>query len=116
MIIYKVCSKAIWEEIRQLTSWNGSPHDLSDGFIHFSTAAQARGTAAKYFARFDDLIIAAIDCSLLGTELRWEAARDGALFPHLYTSLPATAVLWTKPLPCGGNGLHVFPDDFGLVP
>ena len=29
----------------------------------------------------------------LGDALRWEVSRDGALFPHLYTSMPLTAVV-----------------------
>jgi uncharacterized protein (DUF952 family) len=31
------------------------------------------------------------------------------LFPHLYGTLPLTAVRWTEPLPLGPDGRHVFP-------
>ena len=47
MLIYKVCSKIVWEQIRSLTLWAGSPHDLRDGFIHFSTGDQLAGTLQK---------------------------------------------------------------------
>jgi uncharacterized protein (DUF952 family) len=30
--------------------FRGSPADLADGYIHFSTAAQVAETAAKHFA------------------------------------------------------------------
>ena len=46
----------------------------------------------------------------LGSALKWEPSRDGALFPHLYGKLPLPAVRWTKPLPLDPDGRHVFPD------
>ena len=91
-MIYKVCSKAVWEEIRQLTSWDGSPHDLRDGFIHFSTASQLDGTVRKHYAGQTDLMLLAIDAELLGEALKWEPSRGGDLFPHLYGPLLISTV------------------------
>lgn len=91
-MIYKICSKTVWEEIRQLTSWNGSPHDLRDGFIHFSTASQLEGTVRKHYAGQTDLLLLAIDSDSLGAALKWEPSRDGDLFPHLYGALPISTV------------------------
>jgi uncharacterized protein (DUF952 family) len=85
------------------------PVDLADGYIHFSTAAQARETAAKHFAGQADLVLVAVDAGALGTALRWEPSRGGQLFPHLYAELPMAAVRWVKPLPLGPDGVHVFP-------
>jgi len=42
--------------------------------------------------------------------LRYEPSRGGALFPHLYGTLPMSAVCWVKPLPLGTDGRHVFPE------
>jgi uncharacterized protein (DUF952 family) len=83
---------------------------VRDGFIHFSTAAQVRDTAAKYFAGTGDLMLIAVDADALGGALKWEVSRGGDLFPHLYGALPLTAVIWAKPLATGADRRHVFPE------
>ncbi len=104
MKIYKVCSKAVWEEIRQLTSWNGSPHDLRDGFIHFSTASQLDGTVRKHYAGQSDLMLLAIDAEKLGDALKWEPSRGGELFPHLYGPLPISTIESAQDLTVSPDG------------
>lgn len=109
--IYKISDRMSWAAAEAAGLYTGSAHDERDGFIHFSTAAQARETAARHFAGQHDLIIAAIEPQRLGSALTWEPARNGDLFPHLYASLPMSAVAWTKPLPLGADGAHVFPQE-----
>jgi uncharacterized protein (DUF952 family) len=108
-IIYKICAADAWTLAESAGSFAGSVHDVRDGYIHFSAAAQARETAARHFAGKDNLIIAAIDAQKLGKALRWEPSRGGALFPHLYASLAMSAVLWVKSLPTDARGQHIFP-------
>lgn len=108
--IYKICDAALWRAAESAGRFDGAPIDAADGYIHFSTAAQVRETAARHFAGADDLVLAAVDAGALGSALRHEPARGGALFPHLYGSLPMSAVLWVKPLPLGPGG-HLFPED-----
>jgi uncharacterized protein (DUF952 family) len=67
-------------------------------------------TAARHFAGQDGLALVAVDETVLGPALRWEPARDGAIFPHLYSDLTLPAVLWIKPLPLGADGRHLFPE------
>ena len=98
MTIFKVCSKTVWEEIRHLTSWAGSPHDLRDGFIHFSTASQLEGTIQKHYAGQTDLMLLAIDGNTLGEALKWEPSRGGELFPHLYGAMPIASVVSAQDL------------------
>jgi uncharacterized protein (DUF952 family) len=107
--IYKVSPAAAWRAAKAEGRFRGAPVDLADGYIHFSTAAQVRETAAKHFAGQADLVLAAIDAATLGAALKWEPSRGGALFPHLYGDLPMAAVRWTQPLPLGVDGAHVFP-------
>jgi uncharacterized protein (DUF952 family) len=90
----------------------GSPDDRADGFIHFSTAEQARATAARHFAGETGLTLAAVEAERFGAALKWEPSRGGALFPHLYAALPVDAILWTAPLDPGQDGAHVFPESF----
>ncbi|HYM01554.1 MAG TPA: DUF952 domain-containing protein [Stellaceae bacterium] len=107
--IFHMCRRAEWEAAQAVGSYGGSSQDAADGFIHFSTAAQIEGSAAKHRAGQDDLVLVAVDAGVLGSALKWEAARDGALFPHLHGALPLAAVRWARPLPLGGGGRHVFP-------
>lgn len=106
-VIYKIVPAALWREAEAVGSFAGSPVDLRDGFIHFSTAAQAPETAAKHFAGLDGLLLVAVATGELG--LRWEPSRGGDLFPHLYGVLPMAAVRWVRELPVGPEGRHVFP-------
>ena len=110
-LVYKIADVSAWAAAVSLGRFDGSRDDVRDGFIHLSTAAQARETAAKYFTGRSDLELAAVDVAQLGEVLSWEPSRGGALFPHLYAPLVMTAVVWTRPLPVGADGLHVFPPE-----
>lgn len=109
-IIYKISDAALWRTAEQAGAFHGAPVDLADGYIHFSTAAQVKETAARHFAGAADLLLIAVDGDALGPALRYEPSRGGALFPHLYGPLPMSAVIWVKPLPLGADGAHVFPE------
>jgi uncharacterized protein (DUF952 family) len=108
--IYKICERLAWEEAEQSGAFRGAGADLRDGFIHFSTAAQVRETAAKHFAGMADLMLIAVDADALDRALKWEASRGGNLFPHLYGALPLTAVIWARPPPLDANRRHIFPE------
>ena len=108
MVVYKIVVTAEWAKAQAAGVFAGAAIDRADGFIHFSTAEQAAETAAKWFAGRRDLTLAAIDADALGADMRWEPSRGGALFPHLYAALPMSAVLWSRPLPLGPDGAHVF--------
>ncbi|MDX3926481.1 MAG: DUF952 domain-containing protein [Shinella sp.] len=109
-IVYKIVPTSLWQKARESGVFEGSPVDLADGFIHFSTAAQAEETAARHFAGQIDLLLVAVDGEALGEKLVFEPSRGGDLFPHLYAPLPLSAVLWEKPLPFGPGDRHVFPE------
>lgn len=105
--VYKIAPGTLWREAVERGSFAGSPLDLKEGFIHFSTAAQVGDTAAKHFAGATGLVLVAV--STTGLDLRWEPSRGGDLFPHLYDELPLGAVRWVKPLPLDAAGRHVLP-------
>ncbi len=111
--IYKICERAVWEEAQRRGMFEGAGADMRDGFIHFSTAAQVRETAAKHFASSSDLVLVAVDAQAIAQALKWEPSRGGGLFPHLYGPLPLQAVLWSRSLYRDARGQHVFPE---LVP
>lgn len=106
--IYKICTAVEWRAAEAAGTYRGSAVDHRDGYIHFSTAEQAEETAAQHFAGQTDLLLVTVDVAALGDALRWEPSRGGALFPHLYASLPVAAALAVAPLPLV-DGRHRFP-------
>ncbi|MGH6800798.1 MAG: DUF952 domain-containing protein [Methylocella sp.] len=107
-IIYKIVPASLWREAENNGRFDGTPADIADGFIHFSTAEQAEATAANHFSCTGDLLLIAVATKRLGDGLRFELSRGGALFPHLYSALPLDAVVWAKPLPLRPDGGHDF--------
>lgn len=108
--IFKILRESEWAAAEAAGVYTGSAVDVKDGFIHFSTAAQAAETAAKHFAGQADLVLVRIEADALGDALKWEPSRGGAMFPHLYGTLPTRLATWVKPLPLGADDRHVFPD------
>lgn len=115
-LVYKICPKTLWREAEGAGVFTGAPVDVQDGYIHFSTAAQARETAAKHFSGQRDLLLIAVESEALGDALRYEPSRGGDLFPHLYGPLPLSAVRRVEPLPLGPDGRHAFPASFESEP
>jgi uncharacterized protein (DUF952 family) len=109
MLIYKILRRPEWDAFRAAGATSGAPVDVTDGFIHFSTAAQVAETAARHFAQESDLVLVACEADALGPALKWEPSRGGVLFPHLYRALDLADVVWDKSLPLGATG-HIFPE------
>jgi len=109
-MIYKICDTTLWREAERVGLFRGAGIDMQDGYIHFSSREQVADTAAKHFAGMADLVLVAVDAQTLGADLKWEPARGGALFPHLYGVMPLSAVAWVKPLGLGADGRHIFPE------
>ena len=107
--IYKILREPEWRALRADGQTAGAPIDVTDGFVHFSTAEQLAETAAKHFAGESDLTLLALDADQLGPALKWEPSRGGALFPHLYRDLQLDEVLWAKGMPLV-DGVHVLPE------
>lgn len=109
-MIFKIVERDAWAAACRDGSYRGSPDDVRDGYIHFSAAPELAATAAKYFRGVANLLLVAYDERVLGDALKWEPARGGALFPHLYGDLPTALALWAKPLPLGADGVPIIPE------
>ncbi|MEQ9812963.1 MAG: DUF952 domain-containing protein [Azospirillaceae bacterium] len=109
MEILKIVTVSEWARARRDGRFAGSPVDLADGFIHFSTWAQVAETAARHFAGQDDLLLVVVDAERLGPALVFEPSRGGDLFPHLYGELPLSAVEWEAPIGRDADGRHIIP-------
>lgn len=108
-LIFKIVAAREWRAAADAGRFVGSAVDRRDGYIHFSTAAQAPETARRHFAGQPDLLLVAVSVEALGAALRWEPSRNDDLFPHLYGELALDAVQWVEPLPLDARGAHVFP-------
>jgi len=108
-VLYKIMARQDWERAQANGLYEGSEADRRDGFIHLSAARQVRATARKHFAGQADLLLVSVAEEALGQSLKWEAARGGDLFPHIYGALPLGAAIDVIPLPLV-NGAHQFPE------
>ena len=108
MLIYKIFRADEWAQLQADGQTLGAPIDLADGYIHFSDAGSVAKTAALYFTGVADLMLIAVEADNK-PEMKWEAARGGTLFPHLYRAMTMDDVIWAKPLPLVA-GTHQFPE------
>jgi uncharacterized protein (DUF952 family) len=108
--IYKICPASAWREAERQGVFRGSPVDISDGFIHFSTASQVAETARKHFFGQTGLFLIAVDADALGDALRWERSRNDELFPHLYGELDLGAVTGILDMRARSDGYHDIPE------
>lgn len=103
--IYKLLDAGAWDAARAAGVFTGSGVDLRDGYIHFSDGAQAQETARLHFKGRDNLVLLSVDAGRLGAALKWEPSRGGALFPHLYGTLPVEAVSEARALTLDQDGV-----------
>lgn len=109
--VYRLLAQDVWQRALADGQFVGTEHDVRDGFIHFSTAAQVAETATRHYAGQPSLVLLWVEVAALGDALRFEPSRGGALFPHLYGALPVSAVVRSAPLPLGADGVHRFPGE-----
>lgn len=102
--VYKLLTRAEWSAAEAKGLFEGSAVDLADGFIHFSTAAQAPETGRRYFSGMGDLVIIGFEDETLGAGLKWEPSRGGDLFPHLYGPLPTVLAVEVKDVALDAGG------------
>lgn len=109
LVAYKVLTSEQMARLEQDGSFAGAPIDVQDGYIHLSAQAQLTETVDKHFAGQSGLWVAAVDLAALGGAVKWEPSRGGQLFPHVYASLPLSAVIAYGPLHRDGDGTVKLP-------
>ncbi len=111
-LIYKILSAEAWKAAQAAGVFHGAAIDLTDGYIHFSTAAQAQETARRHFVGKTGLMLLTVETDDLGEALRWEPSRGGDLFPHLYAPLDPALVKAARTIQTGADGV---PDVAALL-
>ena len=109
-IVYKIMSAAELQQTQRDGVFHGSAVDIADGYIHLSCGSQLAATLDRHFSGVEGLMLVAVDLSLLGATVRWEPARGGELFPHIYGRLPAAAVASVAPVERTADGAVRLPD------
>jgi uncharacterized protein (DUF952 family) len=108
--VFKVATRAAWDNARVTGTLAASADDERDGYIHLSAAHQLAGTLSKHFKKKKDLVLIVLDAAALGEGLRWERSHGEEVFPHLYASLPTSAARTVFALELGADGTHILPE------
>jgi uncharacterized protein (DUF952 family) len=108
--VYKVVSREVYDASIASGTFVGQPIDKADGYIHLSTAAQLSETIRLYFAGLTDQVLFQLACAPFGAAMRWEASRNGELFPHLYAELPMRALGPIAHIDVAADGSVTLPD------
>ncbi|WP_200827529.1 DUF952 domain-containing protein [Thermomonospora echinospora] len=101
--IFHIADRTAWDAARAA----GGPYEMStrgrtladEGFIHCSRSEeQTAGVLHRFYGDVapEDLVLLVIDPT--GLDVRYETA-DGDTFPHVYGSLPLTAVIDVRSVP-----------------
>jgi uncharacterized protein (DUF952 family) len=100
--LYRIVSAEEWRALERDGEFRGAAHDVRDGFVHLSAAHQVAVTLSAHYPGRPGLLLLAVDADALGSSsgaaVKWEVSRGGALFPHLYGALSASAVVAATPL------------------
>ncbi len=84
----------------------------TEGFIHCSTSSQIIGVANNLYHGQSDLLILVIDPAQVGAAIVYEDCYEtGQQFPHIYGSLPTTAVVRVLDFPCQPDGSFTLPPE-----
>lgn len=119
-VLMHLCAVDEWSRARDHGAIDPPPSDPDGvaGFIHLSAPEQVHLPANRLFHGRRDLVLLHIDPVLLNAPVRWEPGvptdPQAMLFPHLYGSLPVTAVKRVTvylPGPDGEFAPVVGPDD-----
>lgn len=108
-MIYHIMQNTEWEQAQQAGVY-AADSLKAEGFIHCSTAGQALRVADVFFRGEQDLVLLAINEDELEAEPRYENTEGGdELFPHLYGSLPVSAVSAAVSFPPSVEGNFEWP-------
>jgi len=110
-IIYRVLGSDEWAEALSHGEYLGAPDDVADGFIHFSTHDTLAATLALHYAGRDHLKLLHVPVAPIAQNIKWEPARGGTLFPHLYARLSVQDVFRVDDVRLDENGVHILPED-----
>ncbi len=96
-IIYHITEKSFFES-QMVNGEYFSPTFVEEGFIHLSTKNQVENTLERYYSGVKGLVLLQIEAKQIEEKLKYEAATNGELFPHLYGPITQQAILIVEEL------------------
>lgn len=107
-IILHIASADDWNLARQRGAYEAASLH-TEGFIHCSRPAQVLEVAHRIFRGRTDLLLLVIDPAHLTSELRYEKAENGQVYPHIYGAIPVSQVEQVVSWPCDAEGNFKLP-------
>ena len=90
--IYHITDKTYYDA-QMLNKIYYSPTFEQEKFIHLSTKKQVNSTLKNYYKGVKNLILLHINVEKLGSKLKYEAASNGDIFPHIYGPIEREAII-----------------------
>ena len=109
MPLLHLCRPEEWESALASGAYRADSLE-SEGFIHCSTPEQIVATAQRHRKGQQGLLLLVIDPDRVGPEIRWEEAKNGEAYPHIYGPLNIDAVTAVKPFPLQPDGSFLQPE------
>ena len=109
-LIYHITAAVAWREALESGQYRADSLG-TEGFIHCSTRDQVAATANLLFRGQNDLVLLEVDPTLLISELRYEPAPNGQLFPHIYGPIFVDAVKRVLPFNPAADGNFHWQDE-----
>ena len=107
--IYHITTEAAWTEAKLTGEYRHASLD-EEGFIHTAYPEQLILIANTYYKGRDDLLILCINRSQTNCKVVDEHAnRFNAQFPHIYGTIPVSAVFEVVPFACEADGTFSLP-------
>ena len=104
--IVHICRRDAWQDAQENGEYSADSLK-SEGFIHCSTPEQVLDVANRYYAGVHDLVLLWIDPLKIHVQLRWEAAEDGEIYPHVYGGIDIDAIQAVADFLPGASGIFV---------
>jgi uncharacterized protein (DUF952 family) len=116
-MIYHLTSRQDWSQAQKRGEYLAESLE-NEGFIHCSTETQVLPVANTFYKGQQDIVLLAINPSLLTSELRWEPPSGGAppagvpagdAFPHVYGPMNLDAIVNVYHLESNPDGSYKLP-------
>ena len=105
-LIFHLTYKDAWESARPVGEY-AAPSLSEEGFIHCSKdIPQLLKVAARLYPGDTDLLVLDVDLEKLTSPLKNEPSRSGEIYPHIYGTLNADAVVRERALKVDADGGH----------
>lgn len=95
--ILHITGQEDWQSAERSGSYRGDTLE-TQGFIHCATVPQLAWVARTWFLERTGLVVLHIAVQRVRSEIRYEPASHGELFPHIYGPLNVDAVVEVRPL------------------